>query len=447
MTRTPRRHWDQTFADLSAWLDTHGRMPTSGGSSDDEKRLAQWVSNQRGSARKGLLPVSRSSRLSSLVGDTSSSAGHEQRRRQLAAWVAANGRLPRVTKDPARSEENLLAHQLRRLMKKYRDGAAKLHHIEALLSIPGCLEGQDRSDAEARAKDLRSDVRAALEAAPPVPVDTARWETSFAELQSWVSAHGSVPRRRTDNAHEYKVANWMNIQRTHARNEELSADRETRLRAIPGALETKETRTTAERIADLAAFEAEHGRLPLQAAPDPAEASLGNFLHIIRRKLRSGALSAELAAAAGNIPGVIEGGNKSAADALQEYTDFVTRHGHVPQAEKDKALYAWSLKAAAGRAGGAGAPAIQAEVLRIRATYPTYSAWSALTRFETYVAAHGHLPPESSTCSPRFAKASLHRALGSEATPDPVKDSIRTVLAAPAYRAAGPCRLGEGCRA
>jgi hypothetical protein len=243
-------------------------MPVSGGSSDEEKRLAQWVSIQRANARKGLLPVSRSSRLLSLIGDLSSRAVRD-RRRELSEWAITNGRLPRVTSDPARGEENLLGHQLYRLQKKYSDGTARLRHIEALLAIPGCLEGQDRAAATARADELHDEAAAVLESAPPVPVDTARWEASLTELQAWVVAHGAIPRRRTPDALEYKVANWLNIQRTHNRNNTLSPDREARIRTIPGALEPKTGRPTAERIADLAAFRAEHGRL-LTAIPDPA---------------------------------------------------------------------------------------------------------------------------------------------------------------------------------
>lgn len=444
MSKTTRRPWDQSFADFSAWLEAHGRMPTAGGSGDEEKRLAQWVSTQRVSARKGLLPAAQFSRLSALIGDPTRRAG-KNHQVELPDWVEANGRLPRATKIPARADEGPLGHRLFRLRRRYRNGTATLHDVELLLAIPGCLEGPERAEAEARAAVLRARTAAVLESAPPVPVDIARWEASFDELRSWVSAHG-VPRRRTEDVQEYKVANWLNIQRTHARNNTLSGDREDRLRTIPGALETKETRTTAERIADLASFQAKHGRMPSQLVPE--EASLNTFLNMLRHRIRSGNLSPNLAAAAGNVPGVITAGNKAAKDTLQEYTDFVTRHGHVPRAEKDKSLYVWSLKAAAGGAGGAGAPAIQAAVQEIRATFPTHSVWGAVTRFETYIAAHGHLPPDSRSARPQLPKASLHRALGSGATPEPVKDRIRTILAAPAYRQrTAACRLGDRCRA
>lgn len=442
-----RRPWDQTFADLSAWLETHGRMPAPGGDGDEETRLATWASIQRRRARNGRLPASQSSRLATLLGDLTSRSGQELYMQQMVEWVTANGRLPRMTNDPARADENMLGHRLRRLMKTFRDGTARLHHLEALLSIPGCLEGQERTDAEARISDLRNDVTAVLDSAPPVPVGTARWEASFADLQAWVASHGAVPRRRTSDGQESKLANWLNVQRTHSRNNTLSPDREASLRTISGALETKQSLLPSNRIADLAAFRNEHGRLPSELSPDPVEMSLGRFLSNLRSKMRRGTLSADLTAEAESVLGVITGGNRTAEAMLEEYTDYVTRHGYRPDNERDKTLYNWSFKAAAGRVGGAEAPAIQGAVQKIRAAYPPYGLWHAITRFEEYTEAHGHLPPAALILVKRFREATLASALLQEATPEAVKDRIRAILEFPAYKGRPTqCRLGDECR-
>jgi hypothetical protein len=73
---------------------------------------------------------------------------HASCRQELVEWVAANGRLPSITKIDSRAEENLLGHKLYRLRKTYRGGKAKLHHLELLLSLRGCLDGDDLAIAE-----------------------------------------------------------------------------------------------------------------------------------------------------------------------------------------------------------------------------------------------------------------------------------------------------------
>lgn len=237
-------------------------------------------------------------------------------RHELVAWVVSNGRLPSTTKNPARAEEARLSHKLFRLRKSHRNGVAKLHQLELLLSIPGCLDGQERSDAVDRAAELRAhrdtvEAAKALTLQARVSAETTRWEASFGELQQWVASSGAVPRRRTGDAQEYKVANWLNIQRTHARNGTLAEGREAKLRTIHGALETKQARPSHERIADIAAFQAKHERLPSSTAHGQDEVRLARFLHQIRSRIHSGYFSAGLTAAltteAQRIPGFFTG--------------------------------------------------------------------------------------------------------------------------------------------
>lgn len=380
---------------------------------------------------------------------------HATRRQELVHWVTANGRLPSISKLPSRAEETLLGHKLYKLKKTYRDGTAKLHHLELLLSLPGSLDDRERADAETRAAELRRQHEATLlEQRSKVPFDDARWESSFTELKNWTALTGGPPRRRTDDPQEYKVANWLNIQRTHARNNTLSPGREAKLRTVPGALDVEVNRPALERLADVQAFLTRHGRLPSSVANDQAEASLGRFVASTRSRIHSGYFSTELSSAlaveAAKIPGFLppDGGrfNRTAEDSLQALREYVARCGHMPSSHTDKALSGWYQKCSAGRVGGAESATFQAAVREIRAGYPLYGSWLTVTRFEEYVAAHGHLPPESKE-RPRLCKETLRRLLGAPNTPEPFKERIRSILAsAPYQHRASACRLGKACR-
>jgi hypothetical protein len=287
------------------------------------------------------------------------------------------------------------------------------------------------------------------------PFDDARWESSFTELQNWTALTGRPPRRRTDDPKEYKVANWLNIQRTHARNNALSPGREAKLRTVPGALAVETNRPALERLADIQAFLSGHGRLPSLKARGQTEASLGRFVASTRFRLRNGYFSTELSSAltveAAKIPGFLppdgERFNRAAADSLQALRDYVTRCGHMPSSNTDRTLFEWYQKTASGRVGGAESAAFQAAVLEIRASYPIYGSWRTVTRFEEYLAAHGHLPPESKAQRPQLSKMALRRLLEAPSTPEPFKARIRSILGSPPYqRGTSACRLGEACK-
>jgi len=378
---------------------------------------------------------------------------HAACRQELIEWVTANGRLPNITKIDSRALENLLGHKLYRLRKTYRDGAAKLHHLELLLSIPACIEGQDRAAAETRAADLRAQEEAKLREIiaqqSKVPFETARWDASFTQLQDWVSVTGSPPRRRMGDAKEYKIANWLNIQRSHARDNTLSPEREAKLRTVPGALGTRLNRPARERMADVRDFLSRHGRMPSPMARDRAEASLGNFVDATRERLRNGYLSAALAEEAAKSPGFLPSRgarfNRTAGQSLQALQDYVARHGHLPWGRDNRPLLVWCRKAGSGRVGGAESGMFQGAVQEIRAGSPDHNSWLMLTRFEEYVATHGHLPP-ARTMGQRFSLMTLQALLNAPSTPEPFKDRIRSILASTTYQhRASVCRFGNAC--
>lgn len=384
-----RKHWDETLAEYGAWAEDHDALPSTGGGAK-ERKLARWASDQRTRARKGALPGSQYARLAAVIGDPTTRPVLYEPRQELAVWVTAHGRLPVLRKDQDQRTENAYWHRLYRLQRALKGGTARLHQVELLLAVPGALEGPARAEAEALATKLRAADQARLAEIRTLQgqgtLEQERWEASFAALQQWVLRSGALPRRRTDDPAEYRVANWLNIQRTHARKGTLDAARDARLRTVAGALEPRNGRAPEDRLADLKAFMDANGRPPAAISTDPAETSLWTFMN----------------------------------------------------------------KALTGRAGGATADSIQAEARQLRSRYPSRNGQAVgdvVERFEHYTASHRHLPPDSKKNRPPLNRRSLERALTSASTTESLKSRIRSLLELPAFRERHQaCPFGVQCR-
>ena len=64
----------------------------------------------------------------------------------------------------------------------------------------------------------------------------SKWQAVFADFTAWIDAYGSLPKRRTEDKEEYRLANWLNVQRANQRAGKLRPDLAVKLSAVPGAL-------------------------------------------------------------------------------------------------------------------------------------------------------------------------------------------------------------------
>lgn len=130
--------------------------------------------------------------------------------------------------------------------------------------------------------------------APAMTTDAERlkanWDRSFGELQSWVSRTGALPGRRSKDVDEYRLANWLNRQRTDARKNTIDPERERRLRTVAGALEPRARRLSDLDLAErVRSFHATYGRLPRNRMK--GESTAAWYLSQIRVKAANGDLS------------------------------------------------------------------------------------------------------------------------------------------------------------
>jgi hypothetical protein len=164
-------------------------------------------------------------------------------------------------------------------------------------------------------------------------------------------------------------------------------------------------RSATESLKALAAFHAEHGRLPKTTASEPEEKRLANFLFCgIRPQERRGTLQADLRELAVQIPGALT--LRTTDGLLAELVEFLRVHGHQPRHGRNGAtgdevrLREWISNCTAGD------PATKTPALRARHEaildalesvpgYATKLFEERLAVAEQYVKDHGHRPPRN----------------------------------------------------
>lgn len=185
-----------------------------------------------------------------------------------------------------------------------------------------------------------------IETTPAAP--TARhqriWSAAFDELAAWTKAHGRLPKRRSKDAEEYRLANWLNVQRTHHRAGKLHPGYAATLGSLPGAFDTRRTRTHREWAEEIAGFHSTHGRTPAANASDPEERSLGHYLaERLRPGMASGAITAEDCAPLASVPNALSPlrHRTTSAQYLEQLRAHVSATGTMPGWKDERPLARW----------------------------------------------------------------------------------------------------------
>lgn len=276
-----------------------------------------------------------------------------------------------------------------------------------------------------------------------------QWGRSFAELQTWVTRTGRLPRRRSSEATEYRLANWLNRQRTDARKATIDPEHERLLRTIPGALEAPGLRLSDVVLADrVRSFHTVHGRLPRRGAE--GESTTANDLARLRSMIRVGDISTEALSVVEAIPGAVLNASSRQSPAmderLQQVRHYLDEHGHLPSS-RDGGLYHWIRRALLGESSvhGEAAERARAAVEKLIEGYPAAprvepaprprpTAAAYVAELEEYVTAHGHLPSSGHGSAIVFRRHWLTELLASPATCEADAARIRALLVAPSWQ-------------
>jgi hypothetical protein len=374
--------------------------------------------------------------------------GLSTRQADTLAWILQHRRLP--TTGSSNNDERILGTRLAASLRSALAGTARAHTAAFVLAVPNLAAGADRTRirelADAKEAVRQESLRAREATKTRLGPLEDRWNKGFAELSAWVEAHGELPRRRTSNPDEYRVANWVNVQRVQFRDNNLAAGWVERLRTVPGALDPKPRMkgdlAFARSIAD---FHAAHGRLPRADVPAP-EGTAGIHLLKLWNKNRDGLLGSEPLEILAAIPGALNRGEgrKTPRQRLAELEEYVKTTGQFP-VQGAQGLSNWAYRALRGqgsRYNPAESREIREQVMALRASVP-YTRMSRADKFPAYLEApegyiheHGHVPPTTVDAELRMSRQRLLNFLENPQTDELTRARIRAVLAAAPYRRA-----------
>lgn len=246
-------------------------------------------------------------------------------------------------------------------------GSATLRTTEFINIIPGVFTPAEREIATSHlaAKRAAAAAAAALVAGkvPLGPLED-RWNKGFADLSAWFATHGALPRRRTHDEEEHRVANWLNVQRVQFRNGNLSNENIDRLNTVTGALSPRRGPSDLEMANGIAQFYGAHGHLPRWLVPAP-ECTLSGHLTKLRRKLTDGVLSPDAETVLRSVPdaAVCLPKKKKPYERLADLEAHVRRTGRFPS-RGSEGLSNWSYRALRGEGSKSGKPGESADIQR-----------------------------------------------------------------------------------
>lgn len=206
--------------ELDSWVRANdGRLPWQSASSKDERRLKNFISEQRKALRQGRLCAERREQLSHVPGmlqrlerwddEASKYLDFWKQADVLEAWVIKRGDLPR--QKSADSTEAKLA----RFLNKLQRSAANLpmYREERLRRIPGMAKRLARWSV-CKAKPFEERVLA---------------------LEAWMRNHpGQLPTREGKDVEAHGLGKFLSAQQYLHSHGELSRDRADRLLQVPG---------------------------------------------------------------------------------------------------------------------------------------------------------------------------------------------------------------------
>lgn len=313
--------WDK-YRETAAFHSATGRLPC-GADGNSGASLGRWVETQRADYRAGKLDERQVEALQKIGGLTPPKNWHDEawaaNFAELRTWCDTSGRLPRRTADPGpeRRLADFVGHQ-RRLAA---NGQLKEDRRQMLSAVPGVLKTS--SYAEVR---------------------QAAWEAKVAEVRTWHSDHGRLPKFQNDfSGKENKLAGFVARQRKLKAEGRLSNERLRILSAVPGVFDTDANRQRPSQklqaqwdssFAALLAWYTEHGALP-KGDRSELGSSLARFVARQRLAQANGRLSEQRRDLLESIPGVITAAQKNLPAGgtswdlrLEAFTEWI-RAGNV----------------------------------------------------------------------------------------------------------------------
>lgn len=267
--------WEEGFEHLRGFVERDGHARVPGKYEDEGFQLGTWVRTQRTGHKKGRLTVDKITRLEAIPGWVwnINSVGWEEGFEHLRRFVEREGhaRVPRKYEDDG--------YRLGEWVDRQRTAYSK---------------GQLKADRVMRLEALRGwgwNPRAGL------------WEEGFEHLRRFVEreGHGRVPRRYRYEG--YQVGSWVNTQRTFYARGHLTADRVTRLEALPGWVWNAKAAAWEEWFEHMRRFVEREGHARVPYRYEDGDFRLGQWVSNMRARRGRGQLVADRVTRLEGLPG------------------------------------------------------------------------------------------------------------------------------------------------
>ena len=348
--------WEAGFAVAEAFHGEHGHLRPAAGYRRNAVSLLPWLGQQRNAHAKGTLAAERKARLDSIGMDWTVSEKWRDKLAELRAHHATHGALPnpkpyehlsaamakvRAARTRGQLDAQVIA-ELDAMGMSWEPAAAdwwdgyrhllEVHAREGHARVPqtfvtdaGYSLGAWVNNTRTRCREgtLEQDRLDALHTIGFV-IDprVEAWETAFAAAAAFHSEHGHLRVTGGSNG-DTRLAEFLRKQReAHARGA-LTAERKARLDAIGMAWELPDL--WQDRVPEVRAYHAKHGRLPDRAAYHP----LAGALRTLRAAHKRGQLDAEAIAELDAMGMDWDPPATDFWDGFPELVAFHAREGHV----------------------------------------------------------------------------------------------------------------------
>ncbi|MGN7780481.1 Helicase associated domain protein [Mycolicibacterium sp. 22603] len=254
--------WERGFRHLLCYVRDHGTAAVPGSETIDGFPLGTWASQQRNNYQRGRLSPALAARLAALpewtwgVRETRWESGFQR----LLAYIAkhGDGMVPaQYVIDGYR-----LGSWVNSQRTRYMEGSLEQHRVQRLEEVPGWTW------------DARDET----------------WEDGFLRLGNYVAAQGNsrVPTSFVDD--EFKLGQWVSVQRVTFAKGSQPEDRKIKLEALPGWSWDVKTDLWEEGFRRLQDYVGHHGTLPAQAYSDTDDYRLGSWVTTQRQNFAQGRL-------------------------------------------------------------------------------------------------------------------------------------------------------------
>ena len=296
--------WEEGIQHLEAYVEQNGHCRVPDAYQQDGYNLGPWVQKQRSLHQKGKLDPAYARRLAALVGWSWESVRDEK-------WETGFHHVEEYVKEhghariPAKCvfNEYGLGTWVNSQRTRYISGALEVGRVRRLEAIPGWIW------------DARADV----------------WEEGFQHLLHYVEEHGDARVLRPYVVGDYRLGQWVGIQRSNNNKGTLTHERQQRLEELPGWSWDLKTDAWEEGFQKLLEFVADKGTSRVPQSYSTEGFRLGSWVNTQRQAHADATLDPTMAKRLEALPRWSWNPRDDAWDeGLQRLAEYMRKHPESP---------------------------------------------------------------------------------------------------------------------